>query len=150
MNGIENARVATRSSGSVEGGVGVLLRLEGLALFLAATVAFGLVHGRWSRYGLLFLFPDLSFALYLAGPKAGTAAYNLLHSTIGPMLLGLAGYASGVIWSGPLALIWLAHIGFDRAAGFGLKYTSAFGDTHLGLTGSGRTGKTGRAGRTTV
>ena len=33
-----------------------------------------------------------------------------------------------------IALIWLAHIGFDRAAGFGLKYTGAFGDTHLGLS----------------
>jgi len=129
-----------RSSGAVEGGVGVLLRVEGLVLFLGATVMFGLLHGRWSRYGLLFLFPDLSFVLYLAGPKAGTVAYNALHSTIGPVLLGLAGYLGGVTWTGPFALIWLAHIGFDRAAGFGLKYASAFGDTHLGVTGTARTG----------
>jgi len=114
--------------------VGVVLRLEGLALFLAATVLFGLLHGRWSRYGLLFLAPDLSFAFYLAGPRAGTVAYNVLHSTIGPLLLVLAGYISGMTWAAPIALIWLAHIGFDRAAGFGLKYVSAFGDTHLGLT----------------
>ena len=32
----------------------------------------------------------------------------------------------------PLALVWIAHIGFDRALGYGLKYPSAFADTHLG------------------
>ena len=30
-----------------------------------------------------------------------------------------------------LALIWLSHIGIDRAIGYGLKYPSAFKDTHL-------------------
>lgn len=139
---------SARSSGAVEGSVGVVLRVEGLALFLAATVMFGLVHGRWSRYGLLFLAPDLSFVFYLVGPRAGTVAYNTLHSTIGPLLLGLAGYTSGMSWAGPIALIWLAHIGFDRAAGFGLKYTSAFADTHLGITGTGGTGKAGKTGKT--
>ena len=95
------------------------------------------MHGRWSRYGLLFLAPDLSFVFYLAGPRAGAVAYNTLHSTIGPLLLGLAGYAGGITWARPIALIWLAHIGFDRAAGFGLKYTGAFGDTHLGAVDQG-------------
>ena len=30
-----------------------------------------------------------------------------------------------------LALIWLTHIGVDRAVGYGLKYPSGFKDTHL-------------------
>jgi hypothetical protein len=34
-----------------------------------------------------------------------------------------------------IALIWLAHVGFDRALGYGLKYATAFGDTHLGRIG---------------
>jgi hypothetical protein len=34
-----------------------------------------------------------------------------------------------------LALIWLAHIGFDRALGYGLKYAAGFGFTHLGRIG---------------
>jgi hypothetical protein len=34
-----------------------------------------------------------------------------------------------------LALIWLAHAGFDRALGYGLKYASGFRDTHLGRIG---------------
>jgi hypothetical protein len=29
------------------------------------------------------------------------------------------------------ALIWLAHIGLDRALSFGLKYPTFFKDTHL-------------------
>ncbi|MDU3890869.1 MAG: DUF4260 family protein [Serratia liquefaciens] len=33
------------------------------------------------------------------------------------------------------ALIWGAHIGFDRALGYGLKYASGFADTHLGGLG---------------
>lgn len=32
-------------------------------------------------------------------------------------------------------LIWSAHIGFDRALGYGLKYASGFGATHLGRIG---------------
>jgi Domain of unknown function (DUF4260) len=31
----------------------------------------------------------------------------------------------------PIALIWTAHIGFDRLLGFGLKYPTHFKDTHL-------------------
>jgi len=132
MSTSDEAGVAVGTNGSVVGGIGVLLRFEGLALFLAATMVFGLVHGHWSIYALLFLSPDLSLAAYLAGPKAGAIAYNTLHSSIGPLLLGLAAVSGAIAAAGPMALIWLAHIGFDRAAGFGLKYASAFGDTHLG------------------
>ena len=34
-----------------------------------------------------------------------------------------------------VALIWAAHVGFNRTLGYGLKYASAFGHTHLGLVG---------------
>jgi hypothetical protein len=30
-----------------------------------------------------------------------------------------------------VALIWVTHIGVDRAIGYGLKYPSGFKDTHL-------------------
>ena len=30
-----------------------------------------------------------------------------------------------------LALIWLVHIGVDRAVGYGLKYPGGFRETHL-------------------
>jgi Domain of unknown function (DUF4260) len=34
-----------------------------------------------------------------------------------------------------IAMIWLAPIGIDRALGYGLKYASGFGVTHLGRIG---------------
>jgi hypothetical protein len=33
------------------------------------------------------------------------------------------------------SLIWFAHIGCDRALGYGLKYSQGFGYTHLGRIG---------------
>lgn len=38
----------------------------------------------------------------------------------------------------PLAAIWLAHVGFDRALGYGLKYARGFSHTHLGTIGKTR------------
>jgi hypothetical protein len=47
--------------------------------------------------------------------------------------LALAGWSFGTHHPAalPLALIWTAHLGFDRALGFGLKYPTRFKDTHL-------------------
>jgi hypothetical protein len=81
---------------------------------------------------LLFLVPDLSFAAYLAGPRTGAYAYNALHTTLGPLALAATGVLSGGNFFLFLAAVWLAHIGFDRILGYGLKHTTSFGDTHLG------------------
>jgi hypothetical protein len=37
------------------------------------------------------------------------------------------------------ALVWFAHIGMDRALGYGLKYEDAFQHTHLGIIGASKT-----------
>jgi hypothetical protein len=34
-----------------------------------------------------------------------------------------------------IAMIWLAHIGFNRALGYGMKYSTGFTFTHLGRIG---------------
>ncbi len=113
----------------------LLLRLEGLALFILATWAFGYTDTSWWLYAILFLTPDLSFAGYLAGPRLGAFAYNALHTTLGPALLaGLGLFLDHSMLLG-IAAIWAAHIGFDRMLGYGLKYTSGFNDTHLGRIG---------------
>jgi hypothetical protein len=39
-----------------------------------------------------------------------------------------------------LAMIWLAHIGIDRALGYGLKYRTGFANTHLGRIGKDAVG----------
>jgi hypothetical protein len=113
----------------------LLLRLEGLALFILATTAFAYTGLSWWLYAVLFLAPDLSFAAYIAGPKPGAIAYNALHSTLGPAILVGLGLALDHSTLLALAAIWAAHIGFDRMLGYGLKYASGFNDTHLGRIG---------------
>jgi hypothetical protein len=113
----------------------LLLRFEGLALFILATWAFASTGTSWWLYAVLFLTPDLSFAGYLAGPRLGAVAYNTLHTTLGPALLaGLGLFLDHSMLLG-IAAIWAAHIGFDRMLGYGLKYMSSFNDTHLGRIG---------------
>ena len=113
----------------------LLLRLEGFVLLVAAVVAYHLIGGSWLRFGLLLLVPDIGLAGYAANPRVGAAAYNALHTYMAPgalAVLGLSGVVTGV-W--PLCLIWIAHIGMDRALGLGLKFATAFGHTHLGTVG---------------
>ena len=83
--------------------------------------------------------PDLSFAAYLAGPRTGAIVYNAAHSYMAPMTLMISGFALASPLTLSIAMIWLAHIGFDRALGFGLKYSAGFGFTHLGRIGKDAT-----------
>jgi hypothetical protein len=46
-------------------------------------------------------------------------------------LLLLVLWLSGRTACAWLAWIWLAHLGFDRLMAYGLKYDTAFKDTHL-------------------
>jgi hypothetical protein len=114
-----------------------LLRVEGLTTFLAATAAYVALSGSPWLYLLLALAPDLSVLGYLAGPRVGSYVYDAAHTYPVPAaLIGL-----GVWTATPLVtsvgLVWVAHVGADRAVGYGLKYPTEFGDTHLGrLAGS--------------
>ena len=72
---------------------------------------------------------------YLAGPRIGAVVYNIVHATLLPWALLLAGYFSGNFLWLQIALIWFAHIGIDRLLGYGLKRSSGFKDTHLGSLG---------------
>ena len=120
--------------GCVTGGVKTLLRVEGLALLLGTVWLYWHAGFDWRLFALLFLAPDVSFLGYLGGPRIGALAYNIAHSTDGAIGLGIAGMALNNGWLIAIALIWLAHIGFDRALGFGLKYATSFHHTHLGRT----------------
>jgi hypothetical protein len=123
------------TTGAVAGGVRTLLRLEGLVLFMGMTLLYAVWEGSWWVYALLFLVPDLSFAAYLAGPRAGAFVYNAAHSYMAPVALMTAGFALSSPLVLSIAMIWLAHIGIDRALGYGLKYSAGFAFTHLGRIG---------------
>jgi hypothetical protein len=129
------ADITSTETGTVTGGLRTLLRLEGLTLFAGMTLLYAVWAGSWWIYAILFLVPDLSFAAYLAGPRAGAIVYNAAHSYMAPVALMTAGFAleSPLVLS--IALIWMAHIGIDRALGYGLKYSAGFGFTHLGRIG---------------
>lgn len=129
---------ADKVAGAATGGVRIVLRLEGLTLFAGMTLVYGLWGGPWWLYFVLFLAPDLSFLAYLAGPKIGAWVYNTMHSSIIPMAMLTAGFGFAPPLLLSLALIWLSHIGFDRALGYGLKYQAGFGFTHLGRIGKER------------
>lgn len=89
------------------------------------------LHGSWGLFALLFLAPDLFMLGYLLDRKIGAAFYNLVHTTIGPAALLAVGVLAAQRTAIAVALIWAAHIGFDRLLGYGLKYPTHFKDTHL-------------------
>jgi uncharacterized protein DUF4260 len=132
------------STSAVEGVPRVLLRAEGAALLAAAAILYAKTGAPWWLFAILFLVPDLGFLGYLAGPRVGATAYNAMHTTTAPLFLAAAGLLSRIDVLLPLALIWLAHIGFDRLLGYGLKYAAGFGFTHLGrLAGASKRGAPG-------
>jgi len=132
--------MSDHSSAGAAGGVRAMLRLEGLMLLTAAVFLYAHAGASWILFFALFLAPDLSFATYLFGSRVGALGYNAVHTTVGPIVLALASQLdpASPVPLFPIALIWFAHIGFDRALGYGLKYATSFSDTHLGATGKAR------------
>jgi hypothetical protein len=127
-----------RAQGTAAGTPGLILRVEAALVLAAAVCAYARYGQGWPLFAVLFLTPDLSMLGYLAGRQAGAFAYNLGHSYVLPA--ALVGWS---LWAGSslalsLGLIWIAHIGFDRMLGYGLKYATGFGHTHLGLVGKMR------------
>jgi Domain of unknown function (DUF4260) len=111
----------------------VLLRLEGLLTLVAACVAYQHIYaGHWGLFALLFLVPDLSLLGYLHSPGQSSAVvYNLAHNYLLPLALGLLAWKQRSPLGGEIALIWLAHISFDRCLGYGLKFPGVFRYTHI-------------------
>jgi hypothetical protein len=109
----------------------ILLRLEGAAVFIAVLILYGQNGFSWWQFALLLLTPDLSMIGYLRDTTVGSLSYNVVHSYILPLALGLFGLLSDSNLALQLALIWLAHIGLDRLVGYGLKYPDDFKATHF-------------------
>lgn len=100
-------------------------------LFLLAVYGYHAREYRWWLFAALFLSPDLFMLGYLVDAKRGSAFYNLVHTLVGPIILLLVSLFRPDFSLIPYALIWVAHIGFDRMLGFGLKYPTRFKDSHL-------------------
>ncbi len=132
-DGPEGAK--TRATGAVEGAPLIWLRLEGMAALAAGAVLYWRLDGELIWLIPLLLLVDASMAGYLVGPRPGAFVYNLAHNWATGLLVLGAGWA---LTSTPLLLagtILVGHVGMDRLAGYGLKYPTAFKDTHLGRLG---------------
>jgi len=114
------------------------LRLEGLAVAALSGCLYSRIGANWWIFAGLWLAPDLSMFGYLAGPRMGARCYNAAHWCVLPGALALTAMASHRDALLPFALIWFHHIGVDRLLGYGLKYATAFGDTHLGRRGKAK------------
>lgn len=111
--------------------VRIILLIEGAAIALTCAALYGQIGGSWLLFAALLLVPDVAMLGYLAGPRIGAMVYNLAHSYAMPLALAGVALRTDSQITLMLALIWGAHIGMDRALGYGLKYPSGFKDTHL-------------------
>lgn len=109
----------------------MLLRAEGLAVAVASAVLYFNADYPWWLLVVLVLAPDLSMVGYLAGPRAGASTYDAAHTYVIPIIVGTIGVVADTEIAVQVGLIWLVHIGVDRAMGYGLKYPTSFKDTHL-------------------
>jgi hypothetical protein len=113
----------------------VILKIEEIfQLILAAYLAMQLPYPGW-WYWALFLTPDIGMLGYLMNSQVGAISYNLFHHkgvALGIYLAGLLMTSIPLQFTG---LLLFGHSAFDRALGYGLKYSDSFKNTHLGLIG---------------
>ena len=65
--------------------------------------------------------------------------YNVVHNwALGLAVLGL-GLSSSMVVVSIAGAILIAHVGMDRAAGYGVKLPTSFQETHLGRIGRAKT-----------
>ena len=122
-------------TGETIGTVRWILRLEGLGILIAALLVYAKLGFNWGDFTLFFLTPDISLLGYFAGSKIGALTYNTAHTYLGAIICLISGFLVPAPALSCAGIIWCAHIGFDRALGYGLKYATGFGFTHLGVIG---------------
>ncbi|MDA8120391.1 DUF4260 domain-containing protein [Acidiferrobacter thiooxydans] len=115
-----------------------VIRLENLFALAACLAIYQHLRYSWEAFAYAFLLPDIALFAYVAGSRVGARAYNTTHSYIGPALLVLLAPWVDGNHAFAAALIWTAHVAMDRSLGFGLKSTTSFRDTHLGMVNFNR------------
>jgi hypothetical protein len=120
----------------MQNGMGLLLKVEEIGMFLLGVYLFGLLDYSWWWFIGLILVPDIGMLGYLLGNRLGAIGYNLFHHKG----LAIAIYFLGIYLSLPLCqllgIILFSHACMDRIFGYGLKYNKGFKYTHLGEIGN--------------
>ncbi|MCC6617538.1 MAG: DUF4260 domain-containing protein [Chloroflexi bacterium] len=115
--------------------IDLILRAESVALFLGGVAGYLAMNGHPLALLPLLFVPDVSMLGYLGGPRLGAVTYNLVHNLVTALGVVAIGWFAAIA---PLALfgaVLVAHVGMDRALGYGLKQPADFRDTHLGRIG---------------
>ena len=86
----------------------------------------------WWWFALLLLARTSSWSAISPTRPTGASVYNLGHTLVWPALLLAWGLPTDRPWVIAVGAIWMAHIGLDRALGYGLKLPDGFHHTHLG------------------
>lgn len=109
-----------------------IIKLEELGMFLLSLIMFEQTGFAWWWFPALLLLPDVSMIGYILNSRVGAFLYNLFHHKgIAILVFGL-GYFMGEQYLELAGAVLFGHSSIDRLAGYGLKYTSSFHQTHLG------------------
>lgn len=108
-----------------------ILKFEGFTTLLLALFVYQLMGFNWVWFLLLIFVPDISLVGYLKNKKIGALIYNFVHNLVTATILIFVGFLSGIELFTMIGIILIAHVGMDRALGYGLKYPTSFKQTHV-------------------
>jgi len=112
-----------------------VLKIEELVMFGFSIFLFCQLSFDWWWYLLLFLAPDIGFIGYAINTRVGAFLYNILHHKGIALSLYVIGVYLNETYFQLIGVVFFGHAAFDRALGYGLKYSSSFNNTHLGKIG---------------
>src|SRR4051812_36074110 len=110
-------------------------RIEAAMILATSLYFYHHLHFNFLLFALILLLLDIFMIGYIISNKLGAQIYNVGHSMLIPPALLVLGSATNTRTLIGLSLIWFAHIGMDRALGYGLKLLAGFSETHLGHIG---------------
>ena len=120
----------------------LILRSEGFVVLVASLWGYRHYGAPMLLVPLVLFLPDLFMVGYLASTRVGAAIYNTGHSYLAPAALWFVAAVVESPGTKAASLVWVAHIGMDRALGYGLKYPDSFRNTHLGWLNLGKSSLT--------
>lgn len=109
----------------------LFLHIEGLTILVGTLILYAHLEFKWSIFFLLLFVPDLPLIFYGIDKRFASITYNIVHSIVLPIILGLLSYFNGSQIGIQISLIWFAHIGMDHVFGYGYKYLGHMKETHF-------------------
>ncbi|MDQ1086537.1 DUF4260 domain-containing protein [Siphonobacter sp. SORGH_AS_1065] len=112
-----------------------LIKIEEAAQVILSLVLFAQLPFAWWLFPVLLLVPDVSMVGYVFNSKTGAFIYNVFHHKAVAILIGVLGFYLGNEYVLLAGIILFGHSSMDRMFGYGLKFDTGFGYTHLGEIG---------------